>query len=168
MLLLLSHYLCWGVGLVRALGVPQISLVHDPPSGRLTRHLQHLHGKQNSFWSTCCGCKIYVTKMFQTTLIDLRAVEERFCQELGQHAERHRNRFNDHARDDLLEILFRALCGYSKTWESALFPKGLPTSKPWKLSEAQGAVNGSEYTNSARGTACGHIFRANEALYRCK
>lgn len=50
------------------------------------------------------------------------------------------------------------------------FPDGKisPSKGSLKLREAQGAVDGAEYTEAARGKACGHIFRAGEASYGCK
>lgn len=49
------------------------------------------------------------------------------------------------------------------------FPYGTPpTSEAWKLRDAQGALDGAEYTEGARGKACGHIFKAGEAIYTCR
>lgn len=75
-------------------------------------------------------------------------------------------RFDNHAKADLLQVLFRSLTGYSDEYLHILFPDGQPTSF-WKLSEAQGAKEGAEYTEAARGKRCGHVFKAGEASYRC-
>lgn len=50
-----------------------------------------------------------------------------------------------------------------------MFPEGSRAPKScWNLRQAQGAVDGAEYTEAARGKACGHIFKTGEATYRCK
>ena len=79
---------------------------------------------------------------------------------------KHNYRYGPEAEKDLLELLFRSLAGHNEERLRTLFPEGLP-SGPWKLGEAQGAVEGAEYTEAARGKRCGHIFRAGEATYRC-
>ncbi|PYH41465.1 putative ubiquitin-protein ligase E3 component (UBR1) [Aspergillus saccharolyticus JOP 1030-1] len=76
------------------------------------------------------------------------------------------NRYGPEAEKELLEILFRSLTAQNDEYLRQLFPHGLPT-KAWKLAEAQGAEEGAEYTEAARGKRCGHIFRAGEATYRC-
>ncbi|KAE8333161.1 hypothetical protein BDV39DRAFT_166442 [Aspergillus sergii] len=78
----------------------------------------------------------------------------------------HNYRYGPQAEKDLLELLFRSLTGHNEERLRQLFPEGLPTG-PWKLAEAQGAKEGAEYTEAARGKRCGHIFRAGEATYRC-
>ncbi|KAJ5584315.1 uncharacterized protein N7459_004115 [Penicillium hispanicum] len=78
----------------------------------------------------------------------------------------HNYRYDPQAERDLLELLFRSLVGHSEELIQHLFPDGTP-SGAWKLAEAQGAREGAEYSESARGKRCGHIFRAGEATYRC-
>ncbi|KAL2870967.1 putative ubiquitin-protein ligase E3 component (UBR1) [Aspergillus lucknowensis] len=78
----------------------------------------------------------------------------------------HKYRYGPAAEKALLELLFRSLAGHNEERLKKLFPNGLPTGL-WKLTEAQGAVEGAEYTEAARGKRCGHIFRAGEATYRC-
>ncbi|KAA8644413.1 hypothetical protein EYZ11_002771 [Aspergillus tanneri] len=78
----------------------------------------------------------------------------------------HKYRYGPQAERDLLELLFRSLTGHNEDRLHQLFPDGLPTGV-WKLAEAQGAKEGAEYTEAARGKRCGHIFRAGEATYRC-
>lgn len=79
---------------------------------------------------------------------------------------KHNYRYGPQAERDLLELLFRSLTGHDEDRLRELFPNGLPTG-PWKLAEAQGAEEGAEYSEAARGKRCGHIFRAGEATYRC-
>ncbi|RMJ26689.1 Ubiquitin-protein ligase [Aspergillus sp. HF37] len=79
---------------------------------------------------------------------------------------KHNYRYGPQAEKDLLEILFRSLAGHNGDRLQDLFPDGTP-SGPWKLAEAQGAKEGAEYSEAARGKRCGHIFRTGEATYRC-
>jgi E3 ubiquitin-protein ligase UBR1 len=67
----------------------------------------------------------------------------------------------------LLQLLFLSLSGHDPQRLRLLFPTGPPKDKPWKLAEAQGAEEGAEYSEAARGKRCGHIFRAGEGTYRC-
>jgi E3 ubiquitin-protein ligase UBR1 len=78
----------------------------------------------------------------------------------------HNYRYGPAAERDLLELLFRSLVGHNNELLQQLFPEGTPAG-PWKLAEAQGAREGAEYSEAARGKRCGHIFRAGEATYRC-
>ncbi|RAK81032.1 putative ubiquitin-protein ligase E3 component (UBR1) [Aspergillus fijiensis CBS 313.89] len=92
---------------------------------------------------------------------------ERFLSErLLRLPAEHNNRYGPQAERELLEVLFRSLTGQNDEYLRQLFPNGLPPG-PWKLAEAQGAEEGAEYTEAARGKRCGHIFRAGEATYRC-
>ncbi|KAL4922862.1 hypothetical protein BDW62DRAFT_171889 [Aspergillus aurantiobrunneus] len=79
----------------------------------------------------------------------------------------HKYRYGPAAEKALLELLFRSLTGHDEERLRQLFPNGPPATGPWKLSEAQGNVEGAEYTEAARGKRCGHIFRPGEASYRC-
>ncbi|KAJ6171345.1 hypothetical protein N7470_000412 [Penicillium chermesinum] len=79
---------------------------------------------------------------------------------------KHNCRYGPQAERDLLELLFRSLVGHNEELIHHLFPDGAPAG-PWKLAEAQGAREGAEYSESARGKRCGHIFRSGEATYRC-
>ncbi|KAL2827169.1 hypothetical protein BDW59DRAFT_58242 [Aspergillus cavernicola] len=78
----------------------------------------------------------------------------------------HNYRYGPAAEKALVELLFRSLTGHDEERLRQLFPNGVSTGL-WKLAEAQGAVEGAEYTEAARGKRCGHIFRAGEATYRC-
>lgn len=71
---------------------------------------------------------------------------------------------------DLKKLLFRSLAADRDDYFRLFFPNGAPPdqSEPWSLKAAQGAVEGAEYLPSAKGTACGHIFKSGESTYTCK
>ena len=94
-------------------------------------------------------------------------VDFRLARALRDHHSRHASRYTPAARNDLLRTLFRSLTGYNNEYFRSLFPDGPPEYGEWKLSEAQGGVEGAEYTEAARGKRCGHVFRQGEASYRC-
>lgn len=75
--------------------------------------------------------------------------------------------YNLKAEEDLIELLFRSLCGNDPQRLQILFPEGPPSDRAWKLAEAQGAQEGAEYSAAAKGKRCGHIFKAGEGTYRC-
>lgn len=95
--------------------------------------------------------------------------EQDLCRQLRELSSRHHHEFTSSAHRELLEILFRSLAGRGD-YLPLLFPRGLPAEfdAPWSLRDAQGAVEGAEYTEAARGKPCGHIFKSGEATYRCK
>lgn len=80
------------------------------------------------------------------------------------------NRFTEEADEVLRRYLFRSLAGHDEANLRLFFPQGIPEdpTEPWSLRQAQGAVDGAEYTEAARGHPCGHIFRDGESTYRCK
>ncbi|KAI1083290.1 hypothetical protein F5B20DRAFT_577673 [Whalleya microplaca] len=95
--------------------------------------------------------------------------ELQLCQHLIELPRRHGYRYEDPASRDLLYNLFWSMAGGKPEYMRLFFPDGKLTSKgTLKLREAQGALEGAEYTEAARGKACGHIFRAGEASYGCK
>lgn len=96
--------------------------------------------------------------------------EQALSQHLRIFPKQNRHRYDDRASSRLLQLLFRSLTGFQDAYVPLLFPKGFPNSsdRPWSLREAQGAVEGAEYTEAARGHPCGHIFKSGEATYRCK
>src|SRR5450432_4118011 len=95
--------------------------------------------------------------------------ERQLCEFLRDLPRVHKNRYTEHASKQLLYNLFWSLAGGEVKHMKLFFPEGQPPiSGPWKLREAQGAVDGAEYTEAARGKACGHIFKNGEATYRCK
>ena len=95
--------------------------------------------------------------------------EQHLCRSLRELPRRHQYRFDQAADRELRAVLFRSLAGHDAHLP-LFFPGGLPTDtdKPWSLRDAQGAVEGAEYTAAARGKPCGHIFKNGEATYRCK
>ncbi|KAK5168841.1 E3 ubiquitin-protein ligase ubr1 [Saxophila tyrrhenica] len=97
--------------------------------------------------------------------------EEHFLlNELLEHPKRHAYRYTHAAACQLRQILFKSLAKQREDYLRLFFPNGPPTdqSQPWSLRDAQGAVDGAEYTTAAKGTACGHIFRTGESTYHCK
>lgn len=97
--------------------------------------------------------------------------EAYLLRQLRDAPQQHGFRYTDEAHASLLKDLFGALAGGEEENLRLLFPGGLPTdNKPesWKLSAAQGALDGAEYSPAARGKPCGHIFKSGEATYRCK
>lgn len=99
----------------------------------------------------------------------LSTQELQLCQHLIELPRRHGYRYSDGASKDLLYNLFWSAAGGRPEYMRLLFPDGKITPQSaLKLREAQGAVEGAEYTEAARGKACGHIFRAGEASYGCR
>lgn len=99
------------------------------------------------------------------------ALELRLLRGLRDSPKDHSFRYTEQAHNHLLETLFLSLAGNDRGYfHKYFFPEDAPQQGPaaWKLSEAQGAVEGAEYSPAARGTACGHIFKAGEAAYKCK
>ncbi|KAM0819556.1 hypothetical protein AB5N19_05372 [Seiridium cardinale] len=99
----------------------------------------------------------------------LSTQELQLCQHLIELPRRHGYRYSDAASRDLLYNLFWSMAGGRPEYMRMFFPEGKITPQTTlKLREAQGAVEGAEYTEAARGKACGHIFRAGEASYGCR
>ncbi|KAL6869088.1 E3 ubiquitin-protein ligase ubr1 [Amphichorda felina] len=93
--------------------------------------------------------------------------EQQLCQFLADLPAQCSYRYTAEASRKLLENLFWSLAGGKDEYMQLLFPGGkVPQSL--KLSDAQGAVEGAEYTEAARGKRCGHIFKAGEASYACR
>ena len=81
---------------------------------------------------------------------------------------KYKYRYREDAATALLETLFRSLTADRPDFLAKLFPNGPGESdQKWKLSEAQGAQEGTEYTAAARGHRCGHILKNGEASYHC-
>jgi len=77
--------------------------------------------------------------------------------------------YSEEARLDLLRVLFTSMAANNEDYLRTLFPNEADAVKnSWSLSRTQGGVEGAEYTEGARGKACGHIFKPGEASYRCK
>jgi E3 ubiquitin-protein ligase UBR1 len=96
--------------------------------------------------------------------------ELQLCQFLMELPARKRYRYTKESEDLLLENLFRFMSGGKDDYLRLFFPNGGPVvdGTVLKLKDAQGAIEGAEYTEAARGMACGHIFKAGEASYGCK
>ncbi|KAI0482332.1 hypothetical protein GGR56DRAFT_181516 [Xylariaceae sp. FL0804] len=95
--------------------------------------------------------------------------EQQLCEFLRELPRRHGYRYGETAWRDLLYHLFWSMAGGRPEDVRLFFPDGkLSLRGILKLSEAQGALEGAEYTEAARGKACGHILRAGEAAYSCK
>ncbi|KAI9658301.1 MAG: hypothetical protein M1821_002434 [Bathelium mastoideum] len=109
--------------------------------------------------------------------------DERLCQSLRTLPSVFRYRYSTHADQYLRQLLFKSLA--AREYRPLLFLSGVPHDVPvpsfassdlvelgevptWSLRQAQGAKDGSEYTEAARGHRCGHIFKSGEATYRCK
>ncbi|KAF2742690.1 RING finger domain-containing protein [Sporormia fimetaria CBS 119925] len=95
--------------------------------------------------------------------------DQRLCTELRNLPARHNFFYTEAAKRDLIRSLFESLAG-RPDYLPLLFPDGPPHDPEtlWSLRDAQGAVEGAEYTAAARGKPCGHIFKSGEATYRCK
>ncbi|GBF65143.1 E3 ubiquitin-protein ligase [Trichophyton mentagrophytes] len=96
----------------------------------------------------------------------LADVEKSLGQALVGFPARYGNRYDDKARRELIELLFRCLTGYNDEFLRLLFPEG-PGNGCWNLSKAQGLEAGAEYSEAARGKRCGHTFKSGDAAYHC-
>ena len=95
--------------------------------------------------------------------------ETRLCQALCGLPKHHGYRYGTEASQALQQALFRSLAADNYDYLRILFKGNLPNDKEdWLLRDAQGMVEGAEYTEAARGKPCGHIFKSGEATYRCK
>ncbi|KAI6785959.1 E3 ubiquitin-protein ligase-like protein [Emericellopsis cladophorae] len=93
--------------------------------------------------------------------------ERQLCEILAGLPAKYRYNYDANAAHELLQALFWSLAGGKRDHFNLLFPDGrVPESL--SLREAQGAVDGAEYTEAARGKRCGHIFKAGEATYACR
>ncbi|KAF8455524.1 hypothetical protein BGX38DRAFT_1167297 [Terfezia claveryi] len=79
--------------------------------------------------------------------------------------------YTEQAQASLLKDLFYSLACNKPEYLNYFFPNGAPAEgspTAWNLSQAQGAIEGAEYSTAAKGKPCGHIFKSGEATYRCK
>ena len=93
--------------------------------------------------------------------------EQQLCQLLADLPARFSFRYTKEASRELLRSLFWSLAGGKDEYMQLLFPGG-KLSDSLELSDAQGAVEGAEFTEAARGKRCGHIFKPGEASYMCR
>lgn len=99
----------------------------------------------------------------------LTSRERRLCQILRDLPEQFGYRYQDDAKRALQQALFKSLTAQDDGYLRTLFAGRVPPStQDWDLREAQGMSEGAEYTEAARGKACGHIFKNGEAVYRCR
>jgi len=95
--------------------------------------------------------------------------EQELCRHLRELPRRYNYRYTEAVTRELYQILFHSLAGRGD-YLPFFFPNGPPADSDttWSLRDAQGAIEGAEYTEAARGKPCGHIFKSGEATYRCK
>lgn len=96
--------------------------------------------------------------------------EQSLCQFLMELPAHSQYRYTSAAANELLENLFRSMSGGRDQYLRLFFTDGafVRNGEVVKLRDAQGAVDGAEYTEAARGKACGHIFKPGEASYGCR
>lgn len=95
--------------------------------------------------------------------------ERRLCQILRDLPKQYKLRYTPEASHALQQALFRSLTADNEGYLKILFNGKVPSADgEWVLRVAQGIVEGVEYTEAARGKACGHIFKSGEATYLCK
>ncbi|KAI6529481.1 E3 ubiquitin-protein ligase ubr1 [Pyricularia oryzae] len=103
--------------------------------------------------------------------LEMSSQERQLCHFLGSLPSMHKFNYTEQASHELLEALFWSMAGGKEEYMRLFFPeRGGPLRRggTLKLREAQGAVEGAEYTEAARGNACGHIFKPGEATYSCR
>ncbi len=99
----------------------------------------------------------------------LTSRERRLCQVLKEFPEKFEYRYTNDASRALQQALFRSLTAGNDDYLRFLFKGKVPRDGGnWNLRKAQGMLEGAEFTEAARGKACGHIFKGGEATYRCK
>lgn len=95
--------------------------------------------------------------------------ERQLCRDLQDLPKRFDFRYTEDAASTLLRSLFRSLTAQNDDYLRILFRGRLPKeSATWSLRDAQGVTEDMEYTEAARGKACGHIFKGGDSCYRCK
>ena len=99
----------------------------------------------------------------------ITSAERRLCITLQNLPSQHGYRYDHEAALNLQSTLFKSLTAYNEDYLRTLFTGKLPEyPAPWSLREAQGMTEEMEYTEAARGKACGHIFKSGDSCYRCK
>ncbi|QIW99631.1 hypothetical protein AMS68_005149 [Peltaster fructicola] len=103
-------------------------------------------------------------------MTDLAAVQKHLNRELYLFAGMYHYRWDKRAERHLYEVLFRCLALNRTDYLYLFFGDNYPhyPGQSWSLRDAQGAKDGAEYTEAARGTTCGHIFKPGESTYACK
>jgi len=101
----------------------------------------------------------------------LGAAESQLLQKLRDCPRAHDLDYTEQAQTSLLKDLSYSLACNKPEYLNYFFPNGVPVEgspTAWSLSQAQGAIEGAEYSAAAKGKPCGHIFKSGEATYRCK
>lgn len=99
----------------------------------------------------------------------LTSRERRLCEVLRDLPESYDHRYTTQASRAVQQALFKSLVAENDEYLNAVFRGRLPKKdEEWCLRQAQGIVEGAEYTEAARGKPCGHIFKYGEATYRCR
>jgi len=99
----------------------------------------------------------------------LTGPEKRLCLILRDLPQEYGYRYSKTARQALQRALFASLVAENEGSLVILFKGNVPRNgEDWSLRAAQGYEEGSEYSEAARGRACGHIFKSGDANYRCK
>ncbi|KAL5615179.1 hypothetical protein BROUX41_005237 [Berkeleyomyces rouxiae] len=91
--------------------------------------------------------------------------ERQLCEYLRDLPKTSKYNYTQENALELCKMLFWSLAGNDENL-SLLFPNGMPADM--KLRGAQGAEEGAEYSESARGKRCGHILKSGEASYMCR
>ena len=91
------------------------------------------------------------------------------CHLLRDLPKEHGYRYTKAASQSLQRTLFTSLVAENGYYLHQLFQHKVPKDgEDWSLRNAQGSVEGSEYSEAARGKACGHIFKSGDATYHCR
>ena len=95
--------------------------------------------------------------------------ETRLCQILRDFPYEHQLRYTGQASQALQRTLFEFLVAENDEYLQGLFRGQVPRQgEEWSLSNAQGMTEDMEYTEAARGKACGHIYKSGDSVFRCK
>lgn len=95
--------------------------------------------------------------------------DRRLCHLLRDLPKQYGLRYTKSASQALQKALYTSLVAENDRYLQILFNGKVPRAgEDWSLRIAQGMVEGSEYSEAARGKACGHIFKAGDATYHCK
>ena len=99
----------------------------------------------------------------------LNGRDRHLCHILRDLPQQYGLRYTKSASQALQRELFYKLVVDNDSYLRTLFKGNVPRAgQDWSLRLAQGMVDGSEYSEAARGKACGHIFKHGDATYHCK
>ena len=95
--------------------------------------------------------------------------ERQLCHRLRDLPKEHGYRYTKSTSQSLQRTLFIYLTAENEKYLRVVFNDNIPEAgQDWNLRRAQGFIEGSEYSEAARGKACGHIFKSGDATYHCK